>query len=50
VLATCEVLRGLAYSAARSRMLSEFAPVMTATLSLIPTFTFDSGGFSLKSG
>ena len=30
----------LAYSAARSRMLSELAPVMTTTLSLIPGMKF----------
>ena len=39
-LATCEVLRGLAYSAARSRMLSELAPMMTTILSLIPGMKF----------
>jgi hypothetical protein len=42
VLATCEVLRGLAYSAACSRMLSELAPVITTTLSLIPDMKFCS--------
>jgi len=39
VLATCEVLRGLAYPAARPRMLSELAPVMTTILCLIPCIT-----------
>jgi len=38
--APCEVLRGLAYSAAGSRMLSELAPVMTTTLSLTPIIKF----------
>jgi hypothetical protein len=41
------LLRGLAYPAARSRMLSELAPVMTTTLSLIlgMRFCFETRSF-----